>query len=317
MPELNTNTLVLFVLILVILLFDFFRSRKSDSKELMDIPGQPNKKRLFIRIFLVVALGVITFFLLNLEDIKSLGSFEFDTPMEDVNNELSGQFDSRIEDVNKELSALGEITDGSYYQEITPLFEKYFNCLECIEAISRFHPIGSLTQEYARFKIQHFSRAIDLGSNDIELYTQDMRYKLEVKDKYGAIKRDKEIQNIIENLDKIPVYSYRSIGTYYLLKSSVYDLQHSLSYSHHLDAIKWYGLALDALNQERPSEIKKEASKIANKMRFYPRSFKYNRGSWVKDIPEKDREELCEFMSRLGSMGGENIYELIQNLCAR
>lgn len=317
MLDLHINTIVLILLILAILLFDFYRSRKSDSKELMDIPGRSNKKRLFITIFLVVALGVITFFLLNREDSKSLGSFEFDLPIEEINNELSGQFDSRIEDVNKELSALGELTAGSYYQEITPLFEKYYDCLKCIEAISRFHPSGSLTQEYARFKIQHFSRAIDLGSNDIGLYTQDMRYKLEVKDKYGAIKRDKEIQNIIENLDKIPVYSYRSIGTYYLLKSSVYDIQHSLSYSHHLDAIKWYGLALDALNQERPSEIKKEASKIANKMRFYPGSFKYNGGSWVKDIPEKDREELCEFMSRLGSMGGEEIYELIQNLCAR
>ena len=316
MPEFNSNTLALLVLILAILLFDFFRNRKSNSKELIDTTKQSNKKRLFFRIFLLTALGAFTFFLLNREDSKSLDSFEFDLPIEEVNDELSGQFDSRIEDVNKELSALGKITDESYYREITPLFEKYYDCLECIEAISRFHPIGSLTQEYARFKIQHFSRAIDLGSNDIGLYTQDMRYKLEVKDKYGAIKRDKEIQNIIENLDKIPVYSYSSIGTYYLLKSSVYDIQHSLSYSHHLDAIKWYGLALDALNQERPSEIKKEVSNIAKKMRFYSGSFKYY-GSWVKDIPEKDREELCEFMSRLGSMGGEDIYELIQNLCAR
>ena len=106
MPDLNTNTLVLLVLILVILLFDFFRSRRSDSKELMDIPGQPNKKRLFIRIFLVVALGVITFFLLNREDSKSLGSFEFDTP---------------IEDVNKVLSDLGEEVDEQTYYDTVNL----------------------------------------------------------------------------------------------------------------------------------------------------------------------------------------------------
>jgi len=316
MPELNTNTLVLLVLIVAIVLFDFFRRRKSDSKELMDIPRQSNKKRLFIRFFLLLALGAITFFLLNREDSKSLDSFEIDLPIEEVNDELSGQFDSRIVEVNKELSALGKLTERDFYSEITPLFEKYYDCLECIEAISLLSPGGSMTKEFARFRIQHFSRAIDLGSNNIEIYTQDMRYKLYVKDKYGAIKRDKEIQNIIENLDKIPVYSYSSIGTYYLLKSSVYDIQHSLSYSHHLDAIKWYGLALDALNQERPSEIKKKVSNIANKMRFYSGSFNYY-GSWVKDIPVKDREELCKFMSRLGSMGGEDIYELIQKLCAR
>ena len=54
MPELNTNTPVLLVLILSILLFDFFKRRKSDSKELMNTEGNSlfmMRKKNALRIF--------------------------------------------------------------------------------------------------------------------------------------------------------------------------------------------------------------------------------------------------------------------------
>lgn len=306
MPEFDTNTLVLLVLILVIILFDFFRSRKSDSKELMDIPGQPNKKRLFIRVFLVVALGVITFFLLNREDSKSLGSFEFDTP---------------IEDVNKVLSDLGEeVGEQTYYDTVNPLFEKYYNCLECVEAISNKNPGGKMNNEYCRYKIRHFTRAIELGTSDLSIYVQDMRFKNFVGDNYGAKERSKQIQMIIESLDEGDLkQDYHSIGNYYLYQYNIYNQEYSVKNSIHLIAIQYYEMALDSVSQINPIDIKKLANGIANKMRFYSGSFaNLSRGKyyWWYKFPQEDKKELCQFMSRLGSLGAEEIYEVMQDLCS-
>ena len=306
MPELNTNTLALLVLILVILLFDFFRNRKSNSKELIDTTKQSNKKKLFIRIFLVVALGVITFFLLNREDSKSLGSFEFDSP---------------IEDVNKVLSDLGEeVGDQTYYETVNPLFEKYYNCLECVEAISNKNPIGTMNNDYCRYKIRHFTRAIELGTSDLGIYVQDMRFKNFVGDNYGAKERSKQIQMIIESLDEGDLKKdYQSIGNYYLYQYNIYNQEYSVKNSFHLIAIQYYEMALDSVSQINPIDIKKLASGIANKMRFYSGSFanlSSGKYYWWYKFPQEDKKELCQFMSRLGSLGAEEIYEVMQDLCS-
>jgi hypothetical protein len=305
MPELNTNTLVLLVLIVAIVLFDFFRRRKSDSKELMDIPRQSNKRRLFIRIFLLVALVATTFFLLNREDLKSLGYFEFDTPIEDVNNALS--------DLGKEAD------HQTYFDTVNPLFEKYFNCLECVEAISNINPKGTMNNEYCRYKIRHFTRAIELGTEDLGIYIQDMRYKGFVGDNYGAKERSKQIQAIIESLDEGDLKQYyHVIANYYLYQYSIYNQEYSVKNSFHLMAIQYYEMALNSVSQINPIDIKKKASQIASRMRAYNGSYaNLSNGKyyWLYNFTQEDKKELCRFMSKLGSLGGEEIYEVLEDLC--
>ena len=319
MPELNTNTLVLLVLILSILLFDFFKRRKSDSKELMNTEGNSNnKKKIFIRIFLLIALVTTTFFLLNQKDSK----------VSDIT--LSS---SLIEDFHKELSAIGSREvgiDGSekfrdlnidnYINIVSPLFEKYYNCLECVEAICYTHPYGGLTDTYGRYKISHFTRAIELGSRNLYIYIQEMRYKNYVGDKYGAIERSNQIQTIIDNSGEIDLKPYfKQIGDYYLYQADIHNLEYSLSNSYQSMALQYYEKAMESVSRTNPLDIKNIASDIGRRMVNYSTSFANRSGDnyyWWHSFPQEERRELCRFMSRLGSLGAKEIYELIEDLCS-
>jgi hypothetical protein len=305
--------LILLCVIGVIFLLDFILNsikKKSVSNtvvELMNTEGNSNnKKKIFIRIFLFAALSITVYFLLNQKDSKFINIAEPLTPIEDVRNKLSALGENSCEEV--------------YFTEINSLFEKYYDCLECVEKISYFHSGCLLDDEYARHKIRHFARAIELGSSDLEILVQDMRYKDFAGDNYGAKERSKQIQMIIESLDEGDLKRYyHSVGNYYLFQADIYDWKYSIVNSYHLIAIQYYEKALEAVSQENPLVIKDKAIRIADKMIYYHRSFanRYEgKYYWWYNFPGKDRKDICGFMSRLGSLGAEEMYEVMKDLCS-
>ena len=319
MSQLNTNTLVLLVLILAILLFDFFRNRKSNSKELIDTTKQSNKKKLFIRVLLLVSLVAITFFIINKKNSIASNIALSSSPIEDFHKEFSALKFS--DGATKEAALDLELSRDEYFEVVSSFFEKYYDCLECLEIICNTHPSqGNLDETYARYKIVHFTRAIELGSSDLDILVQDMRYKDFAGDNYGAKERSKQIQLILESLDESDIKRYyHSIGNYYLFQARIYDWEYSLVNSYHLIALQYYEKALDALSQENPLEIEYKANGIADKMIHYHQSFAQRSGGkyyWRYKFPEKDKREICRLMSRLGSLGAVEIYELMKELCS-
>jgi hypothetical protein len=331
-----------FVSSILLLLIGNKVKRKDFGKKLIDdARNSKKKKNIIFRILFIVILSSVSYFFITHEGMKLTKMFEYNSPIEKVKKRLSSFKNNR--------------PSSDYFKVVTPLFEEYYDCLECVEYISHFNLDEELNDEYARYKIPHFSRAIELGSKDLYVYIQDLRYKFFVKDKFGAEQRNDQIQEFLENFEEEALRPfYYDIGAYYFIlayqtiSKAIDDLDRKLSLdkkeardyydlynvemargnSYEKLAFQYIRKGINKDMNNSSANLKENVLRITNDLANYYSSIRkvlisYQRVSlsWIDYVnnrfSDEDRRERCLIMSDLGSLGGEKIYEWMKPICSK
>lgn len=319
--------------IVLFLILDKDRSKEFGKRLIDKSDNSENKNPATFRILFLAYLIIISYFIINPQGFNFTQIFSINSPVEKVKKRLASFKSNR--------------SASDYFEIITPLFEEYYDCLECVEYISHFNLDKDLDAEYARAKISHFSRAIELGSKDLYIYVQDMKYKFFLKDKYGAEERDMQIRNLLNNLDEEDLKPfYYEIGKYHLTiayqiifnaineydrarsrgKEGVYDVYSSemtRANTSEKKAFEYLEEALGAELQNHSVKSKENAILYANELANYFSSIREVLTGvgmmWISyvnfEISPEDREKRCLLMSKLGSLGGDEIYKWMNPIC--
>jgi len=318
MPELNTNTLVLLVLILVILLFDFFRRRKSDSKELVTVEKRGSiKKYLFISVLLVLVAIVLM-------KIISYAP-QYDTRTNEIKIEQTEKI-TELESLKSELEKY-DFDDprwknvDDFFSILDPLFKKYYSCLECVELLANTYEGGGMNDNFAQKKVIQFSRAIELGTKDIDILLQNVRYKIYLKDKVGYNQGLVLLEEKFNDDKGVEKYDNTQYAVFYVYKSQILEMKEVIDDNIHLMAIEYFDKSLNDVKDD-PDLLKKRSEWIVDKLKYDAShwfgnyyDYDYNKKRWLLGFPYSQRGTLCSLLSRTGSYGAEEAYNMITKEC--
>ena len=316
MPELNTNTQVLLVLILVILLFDFFRRRKSDSKELVTVEKRGSIKKYLVISVLLVLVAIVLMKMINY-------SPQNDTSTNEIKIEQSSK-KTEIESLKSELEKYDfddpkwKNEEDNFFSILDTFFKKYYSCLECVELLASTYGTGLMTDTYAQKKVIQFSRAIELGTKDIDVLLQNVRYKIYLKDKVGYNQGLVLLEEKFNDDKGVEKYENTQYALFYVYKSQILEMKEVIDDNIHLMAIEYFDKSLNDVKDD-PDKLKSRSEWIVDRLKYnashwFGPYYDYNK-NWVLKFPYSQRETLCSLLSRAGSYGAQEAYNMITNEC--
>lgn len=313
MPELNTNTLVLLVLIVAIVLFDFFRRRKNDSKQLVPIEKRGSLKKYIVISVLLVLVAIVLMKMMNYSEQNDILTDEVKIEQSAKKTELES-LKSALEKYDFDDPRWEN--EDYFFSLLDTFFKKYYSCLECVELLANTYGRGGMTDTYAQKKVIQFSRAIELGTTDINILLQNVRYKIHLKDKVGYNQGMVLLEEKFNDDKGVEKYKNTQYALFYVYKSQISNMREVIDNNIHLMAIEYFDKSLNDVKDD-PDQLKKRSEWIVNTLKydavhwFGTNYNNYNR----KWFPYPQRETLCSLLSRTGSYGAQEAYMMITDNC--
>lgn len=315
--ELNINTVVLIVLILAILIFDFFRRKKSDSKQLVPIEKRDSpKKYIVISILLALFAIVLIGYDLNYSEQNDILTDEVKIEQTEKNTELES-LKSELEKYDFDDSRWKNVDD--FFSILDPLFKKYYSCLECVELLANTYGGARMGDNLAQKKVIQFSRAIELGTKDINILLQNVRYKIYLKDKVGYNQGLVLLEEKFNDDKGVEKYDNLEYAHFYVYKSQILEMKEVIDDNIHLMAIEYFDKSLNDVKDD-PDQLKSISEWIVERLEYnashwFDTYYDKNKNRYLLWFPYSQRETLCSLLSRAGSYGAQGAYNMITKKC--
>lgn len=297
-------SIILLLILLFVMAYDFIRSKISKSTEISLNNKKSNNKKKVLLSFSLIALAITFFYNKDILGIKL--KFE---PIRDLSNKTD------IEILNERLIELNfENDNGAWVQKITndnftkyldPLFEKYYDCLDCIESISKtYRDGGTLDDDFAKIKIKHFNRAIELGTRDLDIIAQSGRYRGKLNDIEGA---RESFELGIKLINSSDVEFSKSDLSYFYLQYAYIDNNINMLHK----SIDYY-TEIYKISEFKKVEVLNSTAGMINYYAGF--AFKKKYSNYVYE-DNKLRLKICRLFSRLGELGSDTAYDHINQFC--
>lgn len=301
----DKNILILLLVILVVVIYDFVKTKKSTTSEI-SIPKHKSSRRNKIIVFISI-LAILTTILFY-KDFISILNFNSETIISEK-SEIELLKDELIKLEFKEVGGdwiFGEQlnslkTNEEFSNLLDPLFEKYYNNLDCIELLAHTYSGGNMNDNFAKIKVRHFSRALELGTRNLSIVAQSARYRNFLNDRIGA-RRDFEygLKLIIENPEEFSDNTYANFYIYYAyFTQNLTHLETSLTYYEKVLKTEKYR-KVDDLNS------------LVGRLDFYA-SFAFNMNC-TRKYEEEICQRICRLYLRLSDLGSTNAFDKLKKL---
>lgn len=190
-------------------------------------------------------------------------------------------------------------TNKEFSNRLDPLFEKYYNNLDCIELLANTYTGSSLEDDFAKIKIRHFSRAIELGTRDLDIVTQSARYRHELNDRIGA-RRDFEYG--LKLITQIPdEFSDGNYGYFYL-----YYANFTQNLTHLETCLTYYEKVFKKEKYREVDDLNQFISRLE-----YNASFAFNMNC-ARKYEEEICQRICRLYLRLSDLGSTNAFDKLK-----